>query len=175
MNKIFLAAGLWLIFAALAYRNRAGIAGGGEILYEQAKEIMGNLTRGERNNNPGNIERTGINWLGMSPEQPDERFLSFVEPKYGIRALAKLLINYAGKGVDTVSEIISRYAPGSENDTASYIAAVSRSIGVDPNVRLDFRANPELLFALVKAIIKHENGRVIYSDEKIREGIDMVA
>ena len=53
------------------------------------------LPRGIRNNNPGNI-RHGANWLGLNPNgrNIDSAFCVFTAPVYGIRALAKVLVNY---------------------------------------------------------------------------------
>ena len=61
--------------------------------------------RGIRLNNPGNIEY-GESWRGMAADQKDPRFVTFTEPVYGIRALAKLLLNYQRKhGIRTVDGI----------------------------------------------------------------------
>lgn len=51
--------------------------------------------RGIRNNNPGNI-RWGENWQGLKKDgkERDSSFCVFESPEYGIRALAKILINY---------------------------------------------------------------------------------
>ena len=62
-------------------------------------------TRGERNNNPGNI-RKGSNWQGLAPEQTDSAFGQFTEAKWGIRALAKVLLQYGQQGRDTVQAIV---------------------------------------------------------------------
>ncbi len=139
--------------------------------------------RGVRNNNPGNIDFTPRNnWqgqLGLELGVPRPRFARFDTPENGIRALAKLLLNYRGKdgmpgvggqGIDTVRETISRWAPGHENDTAAYIAAVARAIGVEPESVIDVR-RPQVLRALVVEIIKHENGRQPYADAVIDEGV----
>ena len=71
------------------------------------------LPRGIRNNNPGNI-RHGANWQGLNPNGRiiDPAFCVFTAPIYGIRALAKVLINYKKiHGLNTVRQIVSRYAP----------------------------------------------------------------
>lgn len=99
--------------------------------------------RGIRNNNPGNIDFNPRNpWqgqLGIEEGVARPRFARFDQPENGIRALGKLLINYRGKdglpglgekGIDTVLEAISRWAPSSENDTRAYAEAVARSLGV---------------------------------------------
>ena len=139
--------------------------------------------RGVRNNNPGNIDfNPRNNWqgqLGLELGVPRPRFARFDTPENGIRALAKLLLNYRGKdgmpgvgghGIDTVRETINRWAPGHENDTAAYIAAVAKALGVEPESVIDVR-RPQLLRALVVEIIKHENGRQPYAAAVIDEGV----
>lgn len=126
-------------------------------------------TRGERNNNPGNI-RHGSNWLGLSEDQPDKSFCTFDDPMYGIRALAKVLLVYRAKGFDTVREIIQRWAPSIENNTGAYVAAVAASMRVDPDTHLDV-IHYDQMYPLVTAIIKHENGRNIYLRPVIDAGL----
>lgn len=133
---------------------------------------MNKQTRGERNNNPGNLRRTSIRWQGLAAEQTDQSFVSFTSPKMGIRALGKTLITYSKVyGLNTVRSIVNRYAPTNENDTDAYINSVADSMGVDPDDRIDL-SNSNTLEQLVRAIIKHENGRVSYDDETIQAAVD---
>lgn len=133
--------------------------GGGAAVYTK--------TRGLRNNNPGNI-RHGAQWQGMSPTQTDESFVQFVSPEYGIRALARVLETYAGRGLNTVASIINTYAPPTENDTGAYVNAVAVALSVDPNAPLDVAYElPEL----IAAIIEHENGMQPYGLDTIDRGI----
>jgi len=133
-------------------------------------------TRGERNNNPGNIERSTIKWQGMSADQSsDSRFIVFDTPEAGLRALSKLLRNYQSiHGLNTVRMIINRWAPPTENDTYSYVNAVASDVGVEPDTRIDLN-QPETLAKLVEAVIRHENGRVIYADAMISSAAEEVA
>lgn len=129
-----------------------------------------NLPRGIRNNNPGNIE-LGDNWQGLSDTQTDPRFAQFDNAIYGIRALARVLMNYQRRyGINTINGVINRWAPGTENDTAAYINAVSRATGISPDAPIDLE-NTATLQRIIPAIIKHENGVQPYSVAKIREGI----
>ena len=130
---------------------------------------LSGTVRGIRNNNPGNI-RKGANWDGSTGD--DGAFVIFRSPEYGIRALAKLLLNYERLyGLNTVSGIISRYAPSNENDTGSYIRSVASKLDIDPDTTFSVQARlPELM----KAIITHENGQQPYSDQLIARGIGMV-
>jgi len=134
---------------------------------------MNQQTRGERNNNPGNIDRNATVWKGMSDVQPDVRFIRFNTPEYGIRALAKTLLTYNKKyGLCTVEQIIDRWAPPVENDTGAYIARVCDALDCEPDKAINMES-PTNLETLVRAIIKHENGRCIYSDKTIQDGVDM--
>jgi len=129
------------------------------------------MTRGLRNNNPGNIRKSGDAWRGLSAEQPDTDFFTFTAPEYGIRALAKILLTYESDyGLNTVRGIINRWAPPVENDTGSYVKSVASSMGVDPDRAINIGL---YLVLLVPAIVKHENGFNPYSDATIQAGIDL--
>jgi hypothetical protein len=136
-------------------------------------------TRGEANNNPGNIERNATKWKGMDPDQSgDSRFVVYLNPMWGIRALAKTLLTYSTLypegtpgDIDTVREIINRWAPPVENDTGAYVKAVAQEVGVNPDQRIQVDDH-EILRRLVMGIIRHENGRVIYTDADLDDGID---
>jgi hypothetical protein len=124
------------------------------------------IPRGIRNNNPGNI-RLGDNWQGMKENQSDGSFVQFKEAKYGIRAMTRILDNYAKRGVVYLADIILTWAPPSENDTRAYIAHVEQLTGLYGNQRVTREHYPKL----IDAIIKHENGIQPYSVATIEEGI----
>ncbi|HBT1979799.1 bacteriophage protein [Klebsiella pneumoniae] len=142
--------------------SRRAVAGGGE--------VSADGPRGVRNNNPGNLEASSSNpWVGQTGS--DGRFAKFETPEHGIRALGRNLISYQRQGIDTVGEIINRWAPPSDNnDTAAYIKAVCAQLGVTANQPLD-ASNPDTLQALCAAIIKHENGSQPYSQEQLSTGV----
>ena len=131
--------------------------------------------RGIRNNNPGNI-RHGANWHGLNPDgrKIDPAFCVFTDSIYGIRALAKVLVNYKKiHGLNTVRQIISRYAPPNENQTTAYIQSVAKQLGVYPDTVIDIEERG-ILTVFIKAIIRMENGIQPYSDETIQRGIDLL-
>ncbi|HCM5064235.1 TPA: hypothetical protein N3K55_000119 [Klebsiella pneumoniae] len=142
--------------------SRRAVAGGGESVADGP--------RGVRNNNPGNLEASSSNpWVGQTGS--DGRFAKFETPEHGIRALGRNLISYQRQGIDTVGEIINRWAPPSDNnDTAAYIKAVCAQLGVTANQPLD-ASNPDTLQALCAAIIKHENGTQPYSPDQLSTGV----
>lgn len=143
--------------------------------------------RGIRNNNPGNIE-WGSQWQGLRPEseRTDNRFAQFKDPVFGIRALACVLITYQdkrkakdGSRIDSIKEIIERWAPSFENDTGSYANSVAALLdGVGPDDEVIDVHNFEHLRPIVEGIIRHENGRgplktenSWYTTTQIEEGL----
>ncbi|SAG70935.1 Lytic transglycosylase%2C catalytic [Enterobacter hormaechei] len=126
--------------------------------------------RGIRNNNPGNLEYSKTNpWVGQTGD--DGRFAKFETPEHGIRALGRNLLSYQRQGIDTVSDIINRWAPPSDNNnTDAYIQAVCAQLGVTADQQLD-ASNPDTLKALCAAIIQHENGSQPYSDQQLSTGV----
>ncbi|MFW5487371.1 MAG: structural protein [Desulfovibrio sp.] len=129
-----------------------------------------NIPRGIRNNNPGNI-RHGENWNGLALEQLDPDFCTFVAPVYGIRAMGRILLNYQRRHhLNTVREIVNRWAPPVENNTEAYAAHVARALGVDPDEPVDVAA---LLETFLEVIIMHENGQNPYDASVLAQGADM--
>lgn len=137
--------------------------------------------RGIRNNNPGNLRVSESNhwqgradWHERTPEQRLEReFEVFVDPEHGIRAMAITLVSYYDRyGLRNLRGLIGRWAPASENDTASYVLAVARRMSTDPSMPLDLH-DYEVMRALVVAIIAHEQGAMPYAPEVIDKGLAM--
>ncbi len=114
-----------------------------------------NVTLGIRNNNPGNLRRTSINWNGKIPHElsSDASFEQFYRMEDGVRAMMRDLYNDYKKGKKSVTALISEYAPAFENNTATYIASVIKSIGGDFIPEL----NESVLLALSRAIVYVEN------------------
>ena len=132
-------------------------------------------SRGIRNNNPGNIDYNKNNqWrgqIGIETSAINPRFAKFDKPENGIRALAKLLLNYQRlHKLNTVREIINRWAPPVENVTSAYVTACAQDLGVDQNEGINL-SDRQLLKLLTVAIIKHENGSQPYPDFVIDTGI----
>lgn len=127
-------------------------------------------TRGERNNNPGNIRKSIAKWQGKTIG-PDPDFEAFATPDDGIRAMARLLQNYRVRyGLTTVRGIIAKWAPSTENNTAAYVLNVAAELNVSPDQAIDV-TDDAVLSKLVRAIIRHENGRVIYADAQIDSAV----
>lgn len=136
----------------------------------KAKIMPINQTRGERNNNPGNIRfDSRWTWQGQIGKDKDG-YLLFDTVENGIRAIGKDLLSKFSRGLNTVRKIIEVYAPSFENNTEAYISAVSRSLGVEDSAVIDLYKTGTMQ-AFITAIIKHENGRVSYSSSVINSGV----
>ncbi len=86
------------------------------------------MPRGVRNNNPLNI-RLGEKWQGLKARQTDGQFCQFVSMDFGFRAAFRLLNTYYAKyGLICVRDIIRRWAPETENNTAAYINTVCSQV-----------------------------------------------
>ncbi|GAB7202382.1 lytic transglycosylase catalytic [Dickeya oryzae] len=123
--------------------------------------------RGIRNNNPGNIE-----FAGQEGATSDGRFAKFRTPFEGLRALSRQLLRYydgktTGKPLQSVSDIVSTWAPPNENDTLAYIAHISQMLGVTPDAQINMR-DPNVMATMMNGIIQKENGRNPYGDEMVR-------
>ncbi len=127
------------------------------------------MPRGISHNNPGNIRISLTAWHGKITPSKDPDFETFDVPENGIRAIAKILLTYAKEGVNTITAIISKWAPSSENDTQSYINDVSKRTGFDANASLDMHNLADVI-PLVQAIIFHENGECPYPIDVIMNG-----
>ena len=125
--------------------------------------------RGYRNKNPMNIRDTLTIWKNEDLSNVDKSFEEFTCHSAGIRAGARVLMNYERLyGLNTVTGIISRYAPSSENHTIEYIESVCNDLGVKPNTVIDVEGR---ILDLTKAVIKMELGSIPYSDDFINDSI----
>lgn len=160
---LLLMAATYLVWLSMKPKADGGLFDGFDI------SMPGSEPRGISNNNPGNLERNSIQWQGMSAVQTDDRFVQFDDPLYGIRAMGKTLETYYTQyDLRTINQIISRWAPPTENNTAAYVAAVSSRMGVGPDKLLIW---PYQKAALIDAIIHHENGKQPYLAGTIENGL----
>lgn len=116
------------------------------------------MSRGLRNNNPGNIEKNSTKWKGLCKEQTDSRFFQFESIAWGYRAMFRTLRTYKSvHGKNTLTEMITRWAPPVENDTEGYIRFVSNRAKVYPNIEIDTN-NKAQMCRIVEAMSMMENG-----------------
>ena len=128
------------------------------------------LPLGIRNNNPLNIRCVaGTKWRGQRAEQTDREFVQFDSLEWGIRAAFCLLRTYRDKyRLNCIADIITRWAPPSENHTAQYICNVCRWTGFGGMQRLTVADWP----SLIKAMARQECG-ICLSEEQIQKGYEL--
>lgn len=97
-----------------------------------------------RNNNPGAL-------------MPGGKLASYPTMEAGLQGLDDNLSRYGQQGINTLSGVISKWAPPNENDTQAYIKDVSGRLGISPAQKIDL-SNPVVRQALSTAIAIHENG-----------------
>jgi hypothetical protein len=123
--------------------------------------------RGIRNNNPLNIRLSNDKWQGqVLPQRGSGEgvFCVFYNMEYGWRAAFRILCNtyYNKYKLRTIRDIVSRWAPNNENNTAAYIRHVSDYTGIGPDKVL---ASPKesptdwLLIGYAMAVV--ENGKAL--------------
>lgn len=129
------------------------------------------LTRGIRNNNPGNIKAKD-SWQGMVGQDAGG-FIIFSDMSWGTRAIGQSLINMINKGTATIATLIPEW---SATDQAAYITNVSSDIGIDQDAQLG--TDPTTIAGLIRAISNQENGdQLSYQyvlDSDIQEGISKI-
>lgn len=127
--------------------------------------------RGIRNNNPLNI-RIGNTWLGERSNPTDPAFEEFVTMEYGLRAAFIILRRYIRRyKKNTISSIVSTWAPSSENNTLKYIDRVADLTKIDPTTPIDYY-DRETMCKLVAAMAQVECGQPI-DEAKIIKAYDM--
>ena len=132
---------------------------------------MSELPRGLRNRNPGNIRRSAVRYKGET-ESDDAAFKTFASTAWGYRAMFVLLHTYRVRhGLRSIREMISRWAPPSENRTEAYIRAVSADTGIGPDEALE-TLDPATMVPVAAAISRVENGTAADPDE-IRRGWEL--
>ncbi|ELS5855070.1 lytic transglycosylase domain-containing protein, partial [Escherichia coli] len=87
------------------------------------------LSRGIRNNNPGNLNFAGQKGATLE-SGPNARFASFPTMLEGIAALDRQVMLYLKRGKNTIDQIIDIYAPSSDgNNTSSYKSYLAQYTG----------------------------------------------
>lgn len=128
--------------------------------------IGDDISRGVRNNNPGNI-KSGQGFNGeINPDK--DGYAIFNTPEDGLRALAiDLHTKYDKDGLNTINGIVSKYAPPGDNDTAAYVQHVSQQMNMGANQPLNLN-DPQQLHSIMTAVIRHENNNAMpYSEQSL--------
>ncbi|PXW42174.1 hypothetical protein DET57_114166 [Klebsiella oxytoca] len=137
-----------------------------------ADQVINSLSkpRGIRNNNPGNLNFAGQ--AGATKEGGGNgRFAVFGTMADGIAALYRQLQLYFKRGINTISDIVKKYAPASDgNNEGAYISQLTKATGKGANEKLD-SSDMGTIFSLMRGIINHENGAGHVADDEIMRGI----
>ncbi len=134
-----------------------------------------NLPRGIRNNNPGNIKDGPFAQSMPGYSGSDGTFARFVTPDAGAKAMDSLLSTYGNKGINTVSGVVNRWAPPSENNSTVYAATVAKQLGVDPNAPINM-GDAAIRQQLAGGITSYENGpRYAPRQQMVQGGGDLSA
>lgn len=143
-----------------------------------------------KRNNPGSLA-----WIGYDEKKPgvvktgsdqwdgtdmkglswSQRFAVFTSMLYGTRALfVNLNTLIVRDGKNTISTLISAWAPPSENKTKDYITNVAKAAGVNANTYklTSLKANREVCIAIARQIAIQEDG-IILTDETLEQAYSM--
>ena len=135
------------------------------------------LPRGIRNHNPLNIRRSKDQWKGLAEVQTDRAFCQFKSLEYGWRAAFVLLTRtyYHKYRLYTIRDIVSRWAPETDhNDTAAYIANVSKLTGIGPDEPIGIPLErPARWMMLGAAMAVQENGTNVFDYFAMLRGWEM--
>jgi len=137
---------------AIKEKIRAAMKDSGGYAESTTTEAKGG-TIAARLNNPGNLRFAGQS--GATKDQSG--FAKFNDVASGYAAMSKQLMSYYKRGLNTVSEIVSKYAPSNENDTVGYANYVAQDIGVGKDQEIDV-SNPYIMRKLLVAMSKREGG-----------------
>jgi hypothetical protein len=113
------------------------------------------MTIGERNNNPLNIRYvSGTCWKGSLPLRgglEGSAFVRFSSLEWGLRAAFCILRTYRDKyKLVCIEDIITRWAPPTENDTRRYICDCCKLTGFGGKERLTENDWPRLVGAMAR-------------------------
>lgn len=152
------------VVAWLFYRKKKATSESGEEISPTSgggEDNMPTKAIGFRINNPLNIRYSSANnWKGQTGQQSG--FCVFDTPENGIRAAMVNLKSYRKQGVVTIGDIISRWAPPTENNTQNYIDFVCKKLGA--NISDEVEQNAQNYIALLQAMCIMEIGCQPYDD-----------
>ena len=123
------------------------------------------MSRGLSYRNPGNIRQSAVRYKGEVRPSRDPAFKQFESMPWGYRAIFVLLDTYRIRhGLETIRDMISRWAPPSENHTEIYIRAVADAVGIADDRPVDTRDRTTML-RMAAAISRVENGTAADMDD----------
>ncbi|CDH23494.1 hypothetical protein XBKB1_1800002 [Xenorhabdus bovienii str. kraussei Becker Underwood] len=148
-----------------------------KILDKQLASASSNQTsgnsRGERNNNPLNMEYAKQRGATVE-DHPEQRFAKFGTAYEGLERTAWQLRRYFNGLTDKVQRqsvdlIVSKWAPPGKKDnnrTEAYIQRVAKRLGVGRHDRLDLN-DDNVIYALMNAMSQEEIGKPLPYDKNV--------
>jgi hypothetical protein len=115
--------------------------------------------RGIRANNPTNVEyRPNTQWQGLADPPTEGRFCRFIAPQWGLRATIIIMRNKQKRGLVTLLQMISDFAPAEDNNhPLSYATAVARRMGCGVHDRVDL-TDKDKTIAMLHGMVAVECG-----------------
>ena len=157
-----------------------GMAAGGVVRMQEGRQAtfppnaipQASSIIGQRINNPMNLRQFGQGFLGDEGEE--DSFIKFQDPAYSYRAADMVLDKYGRDyGINTIEDMISRYAPPSDdNPTEEYIDFVSQKTGIGSGDPIDLQ-DPELRAQLMAPMAMLES-RTQISPQDIQSQIQSI-
>lgn len=126
--------------------------------------VTGGYQGGLLSNNPGNLRDTPDTWQGEigRANGPGGNFVIFDSPANGLRALGIVLLRNWIATNGTLSGLIARYSPPSENNTDQLIRYYSNTMNFPANQRINLR-DTATLAQMIGAVTHIENGQDPFS------------
>lgn len=117
------------------------------------------ISRGYRNNNPCNVRIGSSPWKEKVSPNTDGAFEQFTSTPYGYRAALMTMRTYIrDHGLNTVKQIITRWAPANDNNnTADYINRVCSYTGLKPDTTISVNDRDKLTkMAYAMSIVEND-------------------
>ena len=125
-------------------------------------------------NNPGNVRPGAVEYEGQTgtalSKKGSGRFLTFDTPQSGLNSMGNVISQIVRVKIPdryakgelpndkfTVRNLVSVYAPPSENKTLEYIDFASKRMGVKPDDELDL-ADSGMMARLLDVMVRRESG-----------------
>lgn len=112
-------------------------------------------------NNPANMRHYNQGWYGEKTKGLNQGdFLKFDTPHNGLRAASRCLTTLGSRapGGFTISNVIPRFSPRSENNTENHIANISSISGIGKDQVIDPK-NDGQMADLLRGVTGAESGR----------------
>ena len=125
--------------------------------------ISGVNTKGIKRNNPGNIRPSNLKGFKEYPTLEDgfkdqlELLRRYITKGHSATKATERL-GLTNKPLDSINKILNVWAPTEDsNDTNSYVTAVSKMTGIDPNARIDPN-DKNTMMSIAAAMTRVEHG-----------------